>query len=104
MIQDPDPLINCEFMNGRENFLLFSRENHLEFSTLRRAKFSSLVLLHELIYSKNEKKIIYICNRCKCNIETRYHCLVCAVSFNIEYFLVTFFVKYFYFYNMILIF
>lgn len=51
-IADPDALINCDLMDGRDAFLTLAREKHYEFSSLRRAKFSSVALLFELHNSK----------------------------------------------------
>ncbi|OAF69758.1 hypothetical protein A3Q56_02475 [Intoshia linei] len=72
-IIDPDPLINCDLMDGRDPFLSMCRERHLEFSSLRRAKFSSIITNYELMVQGS----FYNCNRCKTNIETRYHCTTC---------------------------
>ena len=36
-INDPDPLVPCELMDGRDSFLTSARENHYEFSSMRRA-------------------------------------------------------------------
>ena len=47
-IIDPDALVNCDLMDGRDNFLTMAREKHHEFSSLRRAKFSTMNLLYEL--------------------------------------------------------
>ena len=49
---DPDSSINCDLMDGRDAFLTMAREKHYEFSSLRRAKWSSLALLYELHNSK----------------------------------------------------
>lgn len=35
-------------MDGRDAFLTMAREKHLEFSSLRRCKYSSLAMLYEL--------------------------------------------------------
>lgn len=51
-IVDPDASINCDLMDGRDAFLTMAREKHYEFSSLRRAKWSSLALLYELHNSK----------------------------------------------------
>ena len=76
-IIDPDPAISCELMNGRDEFLNFARERHHEFSSLRRAKYSSMALLYEL-HNQNNEKFIFKCNKCSSPIETmRYHCTVC---------------------------
>ncbi|CAF0704154.1 unnamed protein product [Brachionus calyciflorus] len=75
-IVDKDQPISCELMNGRDEFLNFARDKHHEFSSLRRAKYSSLALLYEL-HNQNNEKFIYTCNKCKCQMEVRYHCTVC---------------------------
>jgi E1A/CREB-binding protein len=75
-IQDPDPLISCDLMDGRDAFLTMAREKHYEFSSLRRAKFSSMAMLYEL-HNQGQDKFVYTCNSCKSHVETRYHCTVC---------------------------
>ncbi|KAL3112410.1 hypothetical protein niasHT_016960 [Heterodera trifolii] len=47
-IEDPDPLVGCKLMDTRYNFLAKSREEHWEFSQLRRAKWSSLNFCYTL--------------------------------------------------------
>jgi len=47
-INDPDASLNCDLMDGRDAFLTLAREKHFEFSSLRRAKFSTMALLYEL--------------------------------------------------------
>jgi E1A/CREB-binding protein len=80
-IQDPDPFINCDLMDGRDAFLTMARERHYEFSSLRRAKFSSMSMLYEL-HNQGQDRFVYTCNNCKGHVETRYHCTVCDVSAN----------------------
>nr|CAD7606217.1 unnamed protein product [Timema genevievae] len=75
-IQDPDPFINCDLMDGRDAFLTMARERHYEFSSLRRAKFSSMSMLYEL-HNQGQDRFVYTCNNCKSHVETRYHCTVC---------------------------
>jgi len=75
-IQDPDPFINCDLMDGRDAFLTMARERHYEFSSLRRAKFSSMSMLYEL-HNQGQDRFVYTCNNCKGHVETRYHCTVC---------------------------
>ena len=119
-IQDPDPLmqvsgekvgsdqicslglniyllliIQVDLMDGRDAFLTMARDRHLEFSSLRRCKYSSLAMLYELhtqamvisilqLYSftdilttQGQDKFVYNCNTCSKSVETRYHCTVC---------------------------
>nr|7SZQ_A Chain A, Histone acetyltransferase p300 [Homo sapiens] len=47
-IVDPDPLIPCDLMDGRDAFLTLARDKHLEFSSLRRAQWSTMCMLVEL--------------------------------------------------------
>ncbi|KAK6630216.1 hypothetical protein RUM43_015009 [Polyplax serrata] len=75
-IQDPDPFINCDLMDGRDAFLTMAREKHYEFSSLRRAKYSSMAMLYEL-HNQGQDKFVYTCNNCKSHVETRYHCTQC---------------------------
>ncbi|XP_056285084.1 histone acetyltransferase p300-like [Pseudoliparis swirei] len=47
-ISDPDPLMACDLMDGRDAFLTLARDKHLEFSSLRRSMWSSMCMLVEL--------------------------------------------------------
>jgi E1A/CREB-binding protein len=76
-IVDRDPVISCDLMNGRDEFLNFARDKHHEFSSLRRAKYSSMALLWEL-HTQNNEKFTYTCDKCRQSVESRYHCTVCA--------------------------
>ncbi|CAF5090925.1 unnamed protein product [Rotaria sp. Silwood1] len=58
------------------HFLNFAREKHCEFSSLRRAKYSTMVSLIEL-HSSTADKISYTCNSCRQLWDIRYHCTVC---------------------------
>ena len=78
-IRDPDPLVTNDLMDGRDAFLMMAREKHYEFSTLRRAKFSSMAMLYEL-HTQGRDSFVYTCNACKTNMETHYHCSTCDVS------------------------
>jgi E1A/CREB-binding protein len=75
-IYDKDPSISCDLMNGRDEFLNFARDKHHEFSSLRRAKYSSMALLYEL-HNQGNEKFVYTCNKCKSQMEFRFHCTVC---------------------------
>lgn len=78
-IKDPDPLVTNDLMDGRDSFLSLAREKRLEFSSVRRCKYSTLVLLHEL-HTQSKDHFVYICNSCKSAVESLYHCDVCTVS------------------------
>ncbi|CAF1106206.1 unnamed protein product [Rotaria sordida] len=75
-LSDTDPLIQCDLMESRDAFLNFAREKHCEFSSLRRAKYSTMVSLIEL-HSSTADKISYTCNSCRQLCDIRYHCTVC---------------------------
>lgn len=67
-------------MDGRDAFLTMARDKHYEFSSLRRAQFSTLSMLYEL-HNQGQDKFVYTCNNCKNHVETRYHCTICDVRF-----------------------
>ena len=76
-VQDPDPLIQCDLMDGRDAFLTLARDKHYEFSSLRRCKYSSMAMLYELHNQGND----CICNIFKSQICTRF------ISFFLFFFL-----------------
>ncbi|KAG5832615.1 hypothetical protein ANANG_G00292980 [Anguilla anguilla] len=75
-IMDPDPLLSCDLMDGRDAFLTLARDKHWEFSSLRRCKWSSMCMLVEL-HNQGQDRFVYTCNECKHHVETRWHCTVC---------------------------
>lgn len=75
-IAEPDPLIPCDLMDGRDAFLTLARDKHLEFSSLRRAQWSTMCMLVEL-HTQSQDRFVYTCNECKHHVETRWHCTVC---------------------------
>jgi len=78
-IMDPDPMLTCDLMDGRDAFLTLARDKHWEFSSLRRCKWSSMCMLVEL-HNQGQDRFVYTCNECKHHVETRWHCTVCEVS------------------------
>ena len=73
---DPDPCMSCDLMDGRDAFLTVARDKHWEFSSLRRAKYSTMCMLFDLHNQGQD----YSCNLCsKQHVETRYHCSECEV-------------------------
>ncbi|KAL4229708.1 hypothetical protein ACF0H5_010096 [Mactra antiquata] len=76
-IHDPDPHMSCELMDGRDALLTLARDKHYEFSSLRRAKYSSIALLYEL-HNQGKESFVYTCNTCEAQVETRWHCTVCT--------------------------
>ncbi|XP_037113002.1 CREB binding protein b isoform X1 [Syngnathus acus] len=75
-IMDPDPLLACDLMDGRDSFLTLARDKHWEFSSLRRCKWSTMCMLVEL-HNQGQDRFVYTCNECKRHVETRWHCTVC---------------------------
>lgn len=87
-IVDPDPLMASELMDGRDTFLNRAREEHWEFSSLRRAKWSTMNFCYALHTQEQEnKEMTYTCNAC--NNTATWHCQTCDVSliFSISLFL-----------------
>jgi E1A/CREB-binding protein len=72
---DPDSLVTCDLMDGRDAFLNLAREKHWEFSSLRRAKYSTMSMLYELFNQGD--RFVYTCNNCHTDVEFRYHCTEC---------------------------
>jgi E1A/CREB-binding protein len=81
-IVDPDGLVSSELMDGRDTFLSRSREEHWEFSSLRRAKWSSTNLCYSL-HNQDQNKDMpnYNCNECETTHNVKYHCTNCEVWF-----------------------
>ncbi|KAI5628801.1 CREB-binding protein isoform X2 [Silurus asotus] len=75
-IMDPDPLLICDLMDGRDAFLTLARDKHWEFSSLRHCKWSTMCMLVEL-HNQGQDRFVYTCNECKHHVETRWHCTVC---------------------------
>ena len=75
---DPDPAMSCDLMDGRDAFLTLARDKHWEFSSLRRAKYSTMCMLFDL-HNQGQDRFVYSCNLCKRHVETRYHCSECEV-------------------------
>jgi len=46
-------------MDGRDAFLTLARDKHFEFSSLRRAQFSTLSMLYEL-HNQGQDKFVYM--------------------------------------------
>ena len=73
-VVDPDPLIPSELMDGRDQFLSKAREEHWEFSSLRRAKWSTMCFCYAL-HTQDSKVMQYECNFCK--QPASWHCEHC---------------------------
>jgi E1A/CREB-binding protein len=79
-IVDPDPLISSELMDNRDIFMVKSIEEHWEFSSLRRAKYSTMCICYELHnpVGKLEKIDLIKCNECG-KSRAIWHCSTCDV-------------------------
>jgi len=82
--RDPDPPFGGELADGRVALLMFCRERRLEFSTLRRATFSSMVICHELHVEQANcvGRLIRCCRRCHTKTTLAYVCTTCEVIIN----------------------
>lgn len=59
-------------MNGRDEFMLLARINYLEFSSLRRASFSTLCLLCQITNEMNGFQLFVHASKChdkQCNLK-----------------------------------
>jgi len=79
--QDPDAQLGGELADGRVALLMFCRERRLEFSTLRRATFSTMAICHELHVEQanNVGRLIRSCRRCLVKTLLAYVCTTCEV-------------------------
>jgi len=74
---DPDPLVESQIFNLREDFLSLCQGNKYQFDELRRAKHSSMMILYHL-HNPESDAFVHTCNGCKNDITTaRYTCLTC---------------------------
>jgi len=78
---DPDPQFGGELADGRVALLVFCREHRLEFSTLRRATYTSMVMCHELHVEQvnSVDRMIRCCWRCRVKTMLSYTCTTCEV-------------------------
>jgi len=77
---DPDELMNCPFLDSRQTFLEMCQYRHYQFDSLRRAKYSSLMLLHHMLYPQS-KSTRLVCSECgEIITHVRWHCTLCLAS------------------------
>ena len=76
---DPDQLIQCDLMDGRDAFLTVAQERHWEFSSLRRARYSTMAMLYELHSQIRVCFATYNCSHCHRQVEKKspVMCLLC---------------------------
>lgn len=82
-IDDPDPLVASELMDGRDTFLSRARDEHWEFSSMRRARYSTLTFCHALHTQENKEIGSYTCNNCA-STSVQWHCNTCEVSWQTD--------------------
>jgi hypothetical protein len=76
---DPDPSIRSPFIESRQTFLEMCQFRHLQFDCLRRAKYSSSLLIFHLLFPDNKNTRPH-CNECNQQIKNvRWHCDSCHV-------------------------
>lgn len=66
-------------MDGRDTFLTRARDEHWEFSSLRRAKYSTMCFCQALHTQDKSQGLSYTCN--KCQKAAHWHCNTCEVPF-----------------------
>jgi E1A/CREB-binding protein len=69
---DPDPLSSCHILDNRGNFLQYTCSNSLEFSSLRRAKYST-----SLVLSNINSGLSFICKMCNQASDNAFQCIDC---------------------------
>lgn len=74
-IADVDAISPNSLVNNRSSFLLFAREHHYEFSTLRRAKFSTQAMLYEL---DRLNSVGIVCESCGVSVGNTNGLLFCS--------------------------
>jgi E1A/CREB-binding protein len=75
---DPDKNFECDMFESRSNFLSLCQENHYQFETLRRSKYSTLMVLNKL-FNPHERELSATCNNCCRKIESGdgWRCQIC---------------------------
>eukprot|EP01031_Cornospumella_fuschlensis_P034708 gene34708-42029_t len=74
---DPDPILRSPLMDSRYTFLETCQYRHYQFDTLRRAKYSSLMILYYL-HNPNDRTCRPTCKMCQGAIQhMRWHCDQC---------------------------
>ncbi|XP_043717703.1 histone acetyltransferase HAC1-like [Telopea speciosissima] len=76
--EDECEILDSELFENRQTFLTFCQVNHYQYDTLRRAKHSSMMILHHL-HNPTTPAVIITCSTCHNDIEVgeSWHCKVC---------------------------
>lgn len=75
---DPDPFTSRPIIDSRYTFLEICQLRHLQFDSLRRAKYSSMMMLHYLHHPEDCSYRPKCSHCCETIEELRWHCEVCA--------------------------
>ena len=75
---DPDPVVDCQFFDTRQQFLSLCQGNKYQFDQQRRAKHSSMMVLYHL-HNPDLPSFVHSCNQCRVDITVgnRYTCEKC---------------------------
>lgn len=74
---DKDGLLDYDFFHDRLSFLNFCEKNFYRFDTLRRAKHSSMMILHHL-HASRARAMETMCGICNQNAVAGWHCETCS--------------------------
>lgn len=74
---DKDGLLDYDFFHDRVSFLNFCEKNFYRFDTLRRAKHSSMMILHHL-HASRARAIGTICSICSQKAVEGWQCETCS--------------------------
>ncbi|ODN00683.1 CREB-binding protein [Orchesella cincta] len=73
--EDGDCLLYADLMDGRDGLLSVAMERHYEFSSYRRAMFSTMLLLFELSHSEDQN--VFMCSSCNLHFTKGFRCMEC---------------------------